>query len=84
MVSIATTGLCSRDSHLWNRSPHTGCRFPFRPTEAHDIGEHTEAAFKVIFEEGNYVEADAALATAEIHEANEPLVHALIARYGLL
>lgn len=52
---------------------------PFRIADAHDIGDHTEAAFKVIFEEGNYAEADAALAEAEIHEANEPLVHALIA-----
>ncbi|MBE9064085.1 Sll0314/Alr1548 family TPR repeat-containing protein [cf. Phormidesmis sp. LEGE 11477] len=52
---------------------------PFRPTDAHEIGEHTEAAFKVIFEEGNYTKADAALAKAEIYEADEPLVHALIA-----
>ena len=52
---------------------------PFRPTNPHDIGEHTEAAFRVIFEEGNYAEADAALAKAEAHEPDEPLVHALMA-----
>lgn len=52
---------------------------PFRPTAPHDIGEHTEAAFRVIFEEGNYAAADAALAKAEANEADEPLVHALIA-----
>lgn len=52
---------------------------PFRPTSPHDIGEHTETAFRVIFEEGNYAAADAALAKAEANEAGEPLVHALIA-----
>ncbi len=52
---------------------------PFRPTAPHDIGDHTEAAFRIIFEEGNYAEADAALARAEEHEADEPLVHALMA-----
>ncbi|EDX86631.1 tetratricopeptide repeat domain protein [Synechococcus sp. PCC 7335] len=60
-------------------APLTLAADPFRPTEGHDIGEHTEAAFKVIFEEGNYVAADAALTRAEIYEADEPLVHALIA-----
>lgn len=68
-VSVATLGIiipvCAAD--------------PFRPTSPHDIGQHTEAAFRVIFEEGNYADADAALAKAEAYEAEEPLVHALMA-----
>ncbi len=52
---------------------------PFRPNAPRDIGGYTEAAFRVIFEEGNYAEAEAALAKAEEHEADEPLVHALMA-----
>lgn len=47
---------------------------PFRTTEPHQIGDQTEAAFKAMFEEGNYVEATELLKTAE---TDEPLAYAL-------
>ena len=68
-LSVATLGI----------STPASAADPFRPNSPRDIGEHTEAAFRVIFEEGNYAAADAALAKAEANEAEEPLVHALIA-----
>lgn len=52
---------------------------PFRNTSTHGIGEHTEAAFKAIFKDGDYVRAEAALAEAAQSEADEPLVHAMLA-----
>lgn len=52
---------------------------PFRSNSAYEIGEHTQAAFEAIFKEGDYVTAEAALEQAEQAEANEPLVHAMIA-----
>jgi tetratricopeptide (TPR) repeat protein len=47
---------------------------PFRTTNPHPIGDKTEAAFRAIFEQGNYVEAGRLLETAE---PNEPLAYAL-------
>jgi len=54
---------------------------PFRTTNPHPIGNQTEAAFRAIFEEGNYVEAQRLLRTAE---PNEPLAHALEASLAYL
>lgn len=47
---------------------------PFRTSNPYPIGDSTEAAFKAIFEQGNYVQARQYLNQAE---ANEPLSHAM-------
>lgn len=47
---------------------------PFRTTNPRPIGEKTEAAFKAIFEQGNYKAAEMLLQQAE---TDEPLAHAL-------
>lgn len=47
---------------------------PFRASSPHAIDEQTEAAFRAMFEQGNYVEATQLLQTAE---TNEPLTYAL-------
>ena len=52
---------------------------PFRTSSPHDIGELTEEAFRAIFEEADYVSAQEILARAETQEADEPLVHAMLA-----
>jgi tetratricopeptide (TPR) repeat protein len=54
---------------------------PFRPNHPHAIGDRTEAAFRAIFERGNYVEAAEILQTAE---PDEPLAHAMKASLAYL
>ncbi|AVH72838.1 Sll0314/Alr1548 family TPR repeat-containing protein [Nostoc sp. 'Lobaria pulmonaria (5183) cyanobiont'] len=50
---------------------------PFRNREPHQIGDQTEAAFKAIFQQGNYPVADHYLEQALSKEPNEPLVYAM-------
>jgi len=50
---------------------------PFREANEHQIGEKTEAAFKAIFEDGNYQAAKRYLQQAESTEPNEPLAYAM-------
>ncbi|MBW4616015.1 MAG: tetratricopeptide repeat protein [Desmonostoc vinosum HA7617-LM4] len=50
---------------------------PFRTSEPHKIGDQTEAAFKAIFEMGNYPAAESYLQKALSDEPNEPLAHAI-------
>lgn len=57
---------------------------PFRTGSSHEIGEHTEAAFQAIFQEGDYTSAREVLALAEQNEADEPLVHAMLASMAYL
>ena len=52
---------------------------PFRTENPRDIGEHTEQAFKTIFLEGDYKAVREELMQAEADEADEPLVHAMLA-----
>lgn len=52
---------------------------PFRTESPHAIGDQTEAAFIALFKEGNYVETEVYLAAAEQTEADEPLLHAMLA-----
>jgi tetratricopeptide (TPR) repeat protein len=47
---------------------------PFRTANAHAIGSKTEAAFKTLFEQGNYQQAEQMLQSAE---PDEPLAHAM-------
>jgi tetratricopeptide (TPR) repeat protein len=47
---------------------------PFRTTNTHAIGSKTEAAFKTLFEQGNYQQASQMLQSAE---PDEPLAYAM-------
>ena len=58
---------------------------PFRPdSSTHNIGEYTEGAFEAIFKEGNYDKAEDLLSLADQNEADEPLVHAMLASMAYL
>ncbi len=50
---------------------------PFRTKDPRPIGDKTEAAFKSIFEKGNYPAADNLLKQALNSEKNEPLAYAM-------
>lgn len=50
---------------------------PFRTNNQHQIGDKTEAAFKAIFQDGNYQAAQRYLKQAEATEPNEPLAYAM-------
>ena len=53
---------------------------PFREgDEAREIGENTEAAFRSMFERGNYQDAQWYLEQAASQETDEPMVYALLA-----
>jgi len=52
---------------------------PFRTTNQHQIGDKTEAAFKAVFQEGNYTAAANYIQQAKSSEPNEPLVYAMAA-----
>lgn len=57
---------------------------PFRTSNSREIGTLTEDAFEALFKEGNYVETRRILAEAETQEADEPLVHAMLAAMSYL
>ncbi len=57
---------------------------PFRNSNAQIIGEKTEAAFKALFEKGDYAAASQYLETATSSDSNEPLVYALKASLAYL
>lgn len=57
---------------------------PFRTTNPHAIGDTTEMAFRVLFEQGNYQQADRYLDEAEKVDTNEPLVYAMQAAFAYL
>ncbi|MBR8831103.1 MAG: tetratricopeptide repeat protein [Chlorogloea purpurea SAG 13.99] len=50
---------------------------PFRKTNPRNIGDKTEAAFNVIFKQGDYKTAVKSATVATETEPNEPLAHAL-------
>ena len=50
---------------------------PFRATNQRKIGDKTAAAFRAIFKEGNYTDAERYLQQAESSEPNEPLNYAM-------
>jgi tetratricopeptide (TPR) repeat protein len=50
---------------------------PFRNNKPHQIGDQTEAAFKAIFQQGNYPAAERYLEQALSKEPNEPLAYAM-------
>ncbi|QSJ16993.1 tetratricopeptide repeat protein [Nostoc sp. UHCC 0702] len=61
--------------NLWTSPSWAGD--PFRATEPHAIGDKTEAAFKAIFQQGNYPAAERYLKEALTSEPNEPLAYAM-------
>jgi len=50
---------------------------PFRTSKPRNIGDKTEAAFKAIFQQGDYQAADRYLQQALSSEPNEPLAYAM-------
>jgi tetratricopeptide (TPR) repeat protein len=50
---------------------------PFRTTEPRNIGDNTEAAFKAVFQQGDYPAAERHLQQAISTEPNEPLAYAM-------
>jgi tetratricopeptide (TPR) repeat protein len=50
---------------------------PFRTNNPRNIGDNTEAAFKAVFQRGNYPEAESYLQKALANEPNEPLAYAM-------
>jgi len=50
---------------------------PFRTNNQRKIGDKTEAAFKAVFQQGNYKQAELYLQQAESSEPNEPLAYAM-------
>lgn len=72
-ATIASVGAFTLS--LW-ASP-TLAQDPFRATYQHSIGEKTEAAFRAIFEQGNYTLAERYLQQAQSSEPNEPLAYAM-------
>ncbi len=57
---------------------------PFREGNTHEIGDLTEQAFEAIFKSGDYEAARGFLEEAEASEADEPLVHAMLASIAYL
>lgn len=57
---------------------------PFRTENRHEIGDTTEAAFRALFERGNYQEAARQLKQAEQKESTEPLVYTMQAAFAYL
>ncbi len=57
-------------------SPSLGAD-PFRTTKPRNIGDKTEAAFKAIFQQGDYQTAERYLQQALSTERNEPLAYAM-------
>lgn len=76
-LSVTIASAVTLSLSLW--SIPTLAKDPFRSTKPHQIGDNTEAAFKAIFEKGNYPEAKGYLQKAEASEPNDPLVYALLA-----
>lgn len=70
-VAFATTLILN----LWVNPSLAGD--PFRSSEPHQIGDRTEAAFKAIFQQGNYPVAEDHLKKAIADEPDEPLAYAL-------
>ncbi len=69
---LQTMGIAAIAVSLW--ATPSLAKDPFRTNNPHPIGDHTEAAFRSVFEQGNYKAAESDLNQAE---ANEPLAFAL-------
>ena len=67
-----TVGIAAIAVILW--ATPSLAKDPFRTSNLRPIGDNTEAAFRSVFEQGNYKSAESSLSQAE---ANEPLAFAL-------
>jgi tetratricopeptide (TPR) repeat protein len=72
---LNVTFITSIALNLWVNPSFAGD--PFRSREPHKIGDRTEAAFKAIFQQGNYPVAEDYLQKAISSEPNEPLIYAI-------
>lgn len=77
--TIAATGTMAIALSFWG-TPGWAAD-PFRSSSPRPIGDRTEAAFRAMFEQGNYVAAEEILRSAE---SNEPLNHAMRASLAYL
>lgn len=57
---------------------------PFRATDPYPISDRTEAAFRTLFEQGNYPEARRLATEALAQETDEPLLPAMLAAIAYL
>ncbi len=73
-IPLAVSAVCAMLS-LWGNPAFAGD--PFRSSSPRNIGDKTEAAFKAIFLQGNYLQAKQYLEEATKTESNEPLAHAM-------
>lgn len=80
-VRLAGTGLATTMAIALSLTAPAQAGDPFRTSNPRAIGDQTEAAFRAMFEYGNYTEAEALLATAE---ADEPMAHAMAASIAYL
>jgi tetratricopeptide (TPR) repeat protein len=67
---------------LWSTPALAGD--PFRTTNPYPISDRTEAAFRTLFEQGNYPEARRLATEALARETNEPLLPAMLAAIAYL
>lgn len=77
--NVAGTGILA--TSLWAGAAFAGD--PFRSgSQAHSIGPKTEAAFRSLFEQGNYPQAELYVQEALQSEPNEPLSYAMRAFFA--
>lgn len=81
-IVSAVAGVTAIAIHLW--SPLALAGDVFRASNARNMGENTEAAFKAIFQDGNYPEAQRYLELARSTDANEPLTYAMVASFAYI
>lgn len=73
-VPLTAAFVAAMTIHVWVPSLAAD---PFRTSKPHNIGDKTEAAFKAIFQQGDYQAADRYLQQALSTEPNEPLALAM-------
>ncbi len=76
LASFGKTALISAIAFNLSISPSLAGD-PFRTSEPRKIGDKTEAAFKAVFQQGNYPAAEGYLKQALSSEPNEPLAYAM-------
>jgi tetratricopeptide (TPR) repeat protein len=77
MITLGATTISLGTIALTAMSAPAFAGDPFRSTGPKPIGTQTEAAFKALFQDGNYTKAKDLVKQAEAKEASEPLVYAM-------
>lgn len=76
LVKLVSTGFAGAIAlNMWANP--TFAADPFRTNNARKIGDNTEAAFKAVFQKGDYNQAERYIQQAESSEPNEPLAYAM-------